>query len=293
MLMVKLLNQGVDVYLMDAFTFNERGGNPAGVVFLTSEIADEEKLLIANQVGVSETAFVIKRPDGDFDVTFFTPEAEVDFCGHATLATFFCMRSLGFVKEGEYRQHTKAGMLNVVVTNSNIVMEQVLPTTRIGPSAKAVSEALGVSEEVILRTGLPIEIVSTGLPDIIVPVEVGMLDRLNPDYQLIENISREYRTIGLHVFELSHDGFFSAQCRNYAPLFGINEEAATGSASGALGCYLVKHTKLRDKIFRFGQGRAMKSQSMIQVMIDIDNHSIVRVRVGGTAKLNKKVKVII
>src|SRR4051794_11392731 len=70
-----------------AFTDSPDGGNPAGVVLDATELSDAEMQQIAKDVGYSETAFVVPRADGEYDVRYFSPEAEVPFCGHATIAT--------------------------------------------------------------------------------------------------------------------------------------------------------------------------------------------------------------
>ncbi|WP_046006551.1 PhzF family phenazine biosynthesis protein [Pseudoalteromonas rubra] len=73
----------INVHLVNAFTERGKGGNPAGVVLNADGLTDEQKQAIAREVGFSETAFVSSASDADFAVSFFTPTAEVDFCGHA------------------------------------------------------------------------------------------------------------------------------------------------------------------------------------------------------------------
>lgn len=82
----------INVYLVNSFTRDNTGGNPAGVILNPPELNDTQKIEIARQVGFSETAFVYTGESAgeetDYKVDFFTPESEVDFCGHATLAVF-------------------------------------------------------------------------------------------------------------------------------------------------------------------------------------------------------------
>lgn len=282
---ISSIEQNIKVYLVNAFTQNNSGGNPAGVVLNPPQLSDAQKTAIARQVGFSETAFVYAGEDTDFKVDFFTAEGEVDFCGHATLAVFFTLSSLSLLTSGDYKQKTKAGILRVAVNPHNIVMEQTLPTIRQGPEIKDVATALGIHHDVITGTGLPIMVISTGLPDIIIPVQSGQLDTIQPDYNAIANLSREFNTIGFHVFELSQHSSITAHCRNFAPLYGINEESATGSASGALGCYLVNYVLPNETYFLLEQGRAMGCSSLIQVTIETQAQTINRVRVGGQATM--------
>ncbi|HHE6469383.1 TPA: PhzF family phenazine biosynthesis protein [Providencia rettgeri] len=279
------IEQDIQVYLVNSFTQNNIGGNPAGVVFNPPALSTSQKIAIAQQVGFSETAFVYNGEQTDFEVDFYTAEGEVDFCGHATLAVFFTLASLKLISSGCYTQKTKAGILSVSVSPNNIVMEQALPTLRDGPNVNEVATALGITSEIITETSLPIMIISTGLPDIIIPVKTDYLDLLQPNYDAITTISRESNAIGFHVFELSQSTSITAHCRNFAPLYGINEESATGSASGALGCYLVNYLLPNETQFLFEQGRAMGCSSSIQVNIHSQAKNITQVKVGGQAAM--------
>lgn len=275
----------IKVYLVNSFTRNNTGGNPAGVVLSPPALSVAQKIAIARQVGFSETAFVYQGKETDFEVSFFTPEGEVDFCGHATLAVFFTLSSLKLLTSGHYTQKTKAGILRVSVSSDGVVMEQTLPMIRQGPDINDIATALGIDHKAIEATGLPIKIISTGLPDILVSVQFGQLDILQPDYSMIASLSREFNTIGFHVFELSPEESITAHCRNFAPLYGIEEESATGSSSGALGCYLVNYVYPNSSHFQLEQERAMKCSSLIQVSIDSQDGAINRVKVGGQATM--------
>ncbi|EKO3736908.1 PhzF family phenazine biosynthesis protein, partial [Vibrio metschnikovii] len=102
--------KNVEAILVNSFTANGTGGNPAGVVLDADYLSNEEKLQIAQVVGYSETAFVSQDNEADFEVSFFTVTGEVDFCGHATLAVFSTMYQDGIISEGKYLQRTKAGL---------------------------------------------------------------------------------------------------------------------------------------------------------------------------------------
>lgn len=103
---------GVQVRRLAAFTEDPAGGNPAGVVIAPALPPDDEMQRIAADVGYSETAFLADRPDG-LVVRYFSPQAEVDFCGHATIATGVV---LGTERgPGIYRLHTNVGVVPVEV----------------------------------------------------------------------------------------------------------------------------------------------------------------------------------
>lgn len=276
----------IDAYLVNAFTFNGTGGNPAGVVLQADNLSDEEKLNIAKAVGFSETAFVSQDDEADFAVSFFTTMSEVDFCGHATLAAFSTLYQKGMISEGQYVQRTKAGLLAVTIApDGQIIMEQKLPEYLGELAYEAISELIGIDAAVLASTGLPIEIISTGLSDIIVPVPHGYLDKIRVKEDRLSDFCRKHHLVGLHAFELcGKDSGLTASCRNFAPLFGISEESATGSASGALACYLTKHLGGEySEGFTFEQGRAMDCVSRITAVVELEAHKIIKVRVGGYA----------
>jgi PhzF family phenazine biosynthesis protein len=101
----------IKVYTLNAFAKTDHGGNPAGVVLDPDSLSAHDMQKVAAKVGFSETAFVKKSNSADFKVVFFTPNGEVDLCGHATIATFYLLANKGIVQAGKYTQETKAGVL--------------------------------------------------------------------------------------------------------------------------------------------------------------------------------------
>ena len=275
----------IEVALVSAFTVNGKGGNPAGVVFNADNLSDEQKLKIAQAVGYSETAFVANDDEADFEVSFFTTTAEVDFCGHATLATFATMYQKGTVTAGTYVQRTKAGMLSVTIEpNGKVVMEQQLPKKIAAFSYQEIANVIGIESNILESTHLPIEAISTGLDDVIIAVPNGYLDAIEPDDERIADFCKKHNLVGLHVFELCESqSKYTASCRNFAPLFGISEESATGSSCGALACYLMEHLTELGTEFIFEQGRAMNCHSVITASVESSNSTISGVKVGGFA----------
>lgn len=278
--------KNVEAFLVNSFTSNGTGGNPAGVVLHADHLSNEEKFKIAQVVGYSETAFVSLDDEADFELSFFTTTGEVDFCGHATLAAFSTMYQDGIITEGKYLQRTEAGLLVVTIeANGHIVMDLKLPEFRGEFSYEVISELIGLDSTLLESTRLPIEVISTGLPDIIVPVPFGYLDQIQVNENLTSEFCERHGVIGIHAFELSEKtSKVTASCRNFAPLVGISEESATGSASGALACYLAKHLpNTHSNSFTFEQGRAMECVSRITASVELSDQGIIKVRVGGFA----------
>lgn len=276
----------IDAYLVNSFTANGTGGNPAGVVLHADNLSDDEKLNIAKAVGYSETAFVSQDDEADFELSFLTTTDEVDFCGHATLAAFATMYQKGIISEGQYIQRTKAGLLAVTIaSDGQIIMEQKLPEYLGVFDCEAIAALIGIDSTVLASTGLPVEVISTGLPDMVVPVPHGYLDKIQVNEDLLTEFCKKHSLVSLHAFELCEkDSGLTASCRNFAPLFGIPEESATGSASGALACYLSKHLGSEySEGFTFEQGRAMDCVSIITASVELKAHNITKVLVGGYA----------
>ncbi len=278
----------VSVYTVRSFAKTEEGGNEAGVVLNADNLSEEEMRKIAALIGFSETAFVMNSKVADFKVRFFTPQDEVDLCGHATIAVFYTMAVTGLLKTGAYKQETKAGILGIEVKeNQFIMMNQTIPVFSDLPDRYEIADSLNIQESQ-LSQDLPVQIVSTGIRDIIIPVTgIQQLFAIQPDMEKIRQISRKYNVIGYHVFTLETQYGATAACRNFAPLYDILEEAATGTSNGALGCYLYHYGKVdsgQANNLVFEQGYSMKKPSEILVSLLVEGEEILGVRVGGSAR---------
>lgn len=277
----------IDVYTLDSFAKTKKGGNPAGVVLNADLLSEEEMKKIAALVGFSETAFVLQSNVADYKVRFFTPSEEVELCGHATIALFYAMAKLHFITEGKYKQETKAGILDIEIQKDNLIMmNQPIPIFSEMIEKYEVADSLNISATQISED-LNVQIVSTGLRDIMVPVKsIEILEAIRPDMNKIKEISEKYHAVGYHVFAL--DSFYGANacCRNFAPLYDIPEESATGTSNGALGCYLYHYGKIKEEQAEhlvFEQGYFMKKPSEIRVALMVKEREILGVKVGGKA----------
>lgn len=277
----------VKVYTLNSFAKSSGGGNPAGVVFKADALTEKQMKKIAEIIGFSETAFVMKSDIADFRVRFFTPNEEVNLCGHATIAAFYTLAGEGIIKPGKYSQETKAGVLKVEINEDfTVMMDQNTPIFYDIISKEEIADSLNISEAAFPED-LPVQIVSTGLRDILVPVEnLETLNSIQPDYKKVSDISKKYNAIGYHLFTLETLYGSTAHCRNFAPLYGIPEESATGTSNGALASYLFKYGKINAE--RAGnivieQGYSMKKPSEIFVSLTTQDDDILSVRVGGKA----------
>lgn len=267
-------------YIIDAFTDQPFGGNPAGVVLLDSDSFPEEGLMlkIAAELRYSETAFVKSHSAQEFTIRYFTPKAEVDLCGHATIASFFLLHHNKWAS-GRCLCHTKAGDLHIEV-GEKVMMQMAKP--RIVASideTEAIYQALGAKG---YRPTLPVQIVYAGLPDIMIPLpDVATLQTLQPDMQAVSEITKQLEAISFHVFAFDNDGY-TAHVRDFAPLYDIPEESATGTANASLTHYLQQCGCLGDEAeCAFIQGEAMGRPSVVATRIQADGN----IFVGGNASI--------
>ena len=278
----------IKVYIVNSFAETTEGGNLAGVVFNADCLLEEDMKKIAAKLGFSETAFVMSSDKADFKLRFFTPSEEVDLCGHATIGTFYTMLKLHILEKGSYKQETNGGILGIEVCDHDfIMMEQFVPKFLEKVDKKEIADSLNIDQSQIL-TELPVQIISTGLRDILVPVKsIEVLSNIHPNMDKIVKISHKNNAIGYHVFSLDTPSGANAYCRNFAPLYDIPEEAATGTSNGALGGYLYyygKVTKEQATNLVFKQGYSMDKPSEIRVSLEILEDEIIGVKVGGSAK---------
>ena len=285
----------INIFQVDAFTDKSFKGNPAGVVPDARNLKDDQMQNIAKEMNLSETAFVMPINDELFQVRFFTPLCEVDLCGHATVATFFLLAKKGYINSirngiKTVYQNTKAGKLAVNLKYVNglvdkVSMEQTIPKDlgRVLDMDKLV-QALGINKDDIGIAGEYVdpEIISTGLADIILPLnKKETLDNLEIDMEELSKLSEDNKVVGLHAFYLPEKNSDLVYTRNFAPLLGINEEAATGTSNGALMHFLNKNGFTEKKEILSYQGESMNRISEIYCSIDDNN----RVYVGGKAKI--------
>ena len=269
----------VDVYVAAAFSKDDKGGNKAGVVLGRSELTSVQKVAIAKEMGYSETAFVLDSDKADFKLQYFTPTEEVPLCGHATIAAFSTLKLLNMLDKPDCTIETEAGILNIHIKDDGLIlMEQNRPTYLEVLDSDIFT---GCIERNFIDHRFPIQIVSTGLNDVMLPVDSAEhLEQLSPDFEMIANMSKAKAVVGVHAFTIMRESDVTAICRNFAPLYGIDEESATGTASCALACYLFKYHKQQPQ-YIFEQGHNMGEISRIIVNLSYYGSVIDSVFVGG------------
>ncbi|MEK7571540.1 MAG: PhzF family phenazine biosynthesis protein [Patescibacteria group bacterium] len=281
----------VTVYLLHSFGVETSGGNPAGVVLDAEQLTDKQKIYIAHEIGYSETAFIEKSDKADFKVSFFTPVEEVPVCGHATIATYSLLFQKKLIKPGSYTHELKPGVLPIEISDDGMVfMDLAVPVFSDVIPVEDLQGIFSVSKEAISSTGLPVQIVSTGNPNIFLPIKDRQtLFDLQVDLEKMAVFNRKTKTIGFYVFTLdtlSKNAIAHARC--FWPLYGVNEESVTANAAGSLACYLFNYKKVKNgqaNHLLFEQGYSLHNPCAVTASLKIQNNTIQRVQVGGKATI--------
>ncbi len=215
---------GIPLYQVDAFASRRFEGNPAAVCILDAFREDAWLQNLASEMNLAETAFVVRRPDGDFDLRWFTPGVEVDLCGHAPLASAHILWETNVLGSQELaRFHTRGGLLTVRRDVDRIVMDF--------PSAPA--ESCGPPEGLDEAIGSRLVNRAKSRFDYLLELESESAVRnLNPDIRRLA----ELPVRGVIVTARGDDRY-DIVSRFFAPAAGIDEDPVTGSAHCALAPY--------------------------------------------------------
>ena len=286
------------LYIADAFTVQKFSGNQAGIALLEPEEAmpsDSFMQSLAAELKHSETAFVLREDERTFRIRYFTPDGEVDLCGHATIAAFTTLRDADSLAPGDYIARTLAGDLNIEVSANVVWMDMASPVEARTFTAEEAAElyaAYGLTTEAMPENLLP-KAASTGLCDILLPVKsLDLLDAAVQNEAAVTEISKRYDVVGVHMFCPVLTSDTTAHCRNFAPLYAIPEEAATGTSNGALTYYLYRYGLVRPgEENRFVQGEKMGKPSEILSRLETDGEAV-NIRVGGRAVLAMKLELL-
>jgi PhzF family phenazine biosynthesis protein len=248
--------QPIQVWRVNAFTTRPFTGNPAGVVPDADALSEPLMQSIAAELNdISETVFISQPTTADADIRlrYFTSTIQVDLCGHATISALFALSWLGRV-EGDQRAksiraQTEVGVLELGLTFEGgelawASMEQLEPEIAAAPGAARAASVLGLPETA-LAADLEVACCSTGLWACFVPLaDVAQLSRIQIDRQAIQELWPDNEELsGVYAFAFEDERttrgrFFSP------PKYGIVEDPVTGTASGALGGYLLAHGRM-------------------------------------------------
>jgi trans-2,3-dihydro-3-hydroxyanthranilate isomerase len=287
-------------HLVDVFTDKIFGGNQLAVLTNGRGISSELMQSIAKEFNLSETTFVLPPKDAgnDYHVRIFTPGSELPMAGHPTVGTSFILAREHMIELGNdeiiIKLEEGVGVIPVQINFKDgepdlIWMQQLLPV--FGPrfeDRNAIAEMLSLAPDA-LETSLPVEVVSCGVPFLYVPLktlEAARSIRLRMD--VLEKVLAPFGLKEVFVFTKETElAGSSVHSRMFAPGLGIQEDPATGAASGPLGCYLARYevfpTSQRTE-YTSEQGIEMGRPSIIKIVIQQNEGEITRVQVGGRCR---------
>ncbi len=253
-----------------AFTSDPAGGNPAGVWIGDDLPSTETMQRIAADVGFSETAFVAPASGNDRVVRYFSPETEVPFCGHATIATGVALATAE--GEGVYRLNTAAGEVPVAVSERNGQMEASL--TSVTPEFSV--PAMELIDEILSALGWERDELDPAIPPakayagawhlVLAAHRRRRLDALEYDFDRLRSLMEREGLVTLQLVWREDTGVFHS--RNPFPVGGVVEDPATGAAAAALGGYLRDAGLLKaPAAIRIHQGEVMGRPSLLSVEI--------------------------
>jgi trans-2,3-dihydro-3-hydroxyanthranilate isomerase len=289
--------------IADVFTDVRFGGNQLAVFVDGSGLDDRTMQDIAREMNYSETTFLLPPQDGgDYRIRIFTPANELPFAGHPLVGSAYVIVSEKMKEWGESSTFVTleagVGPIRVEVKTEGgrlgrSTMTQPLPVVR-GTYSKveAVAKALSLDASQIEETNLPIETVYNGLAVLIVPVKsLSAMQNLKIDANALTSISNEVGATTVLAF--TRETLLptsTVHCRVFAPAAGVSEDAATGSANGSFGFYLVRHKVVQvEPTTRIvsEQGYEMKRPSKLYLDVDVNaaQEQVTEVRVGGSVAI--------
>ncbi len=291
---------GKQFIIVDVFTEKRFAGNQLAVFTDARGLDAETMQEIAREMHFSETTFLFPpERGGDFRMRIFTPEYELPFAGHPTVGTAYVIVSEQMKELSgpitPVTLETGIGPINVEVKTEagragHTTMNQPLPIVKDQfNDIDRLAAALSIEPTEIKQTGLPVEAIYNGITVTIVPVTSrAAVERIKVDVRTLEEISRKMNAETVLVF--TRETLMStsaAHCRVFAPAAGVIEDAATGSANGPLGYYLVRHGVVkREPVTKIisEQGFEMKRPSLLHIEVDVDPQTdeVAAVRVGGS-----------
>jgi trans-2,3-dihydro-3-hydroxyanthranilate isomerase len=275
-------------YIVDVFAEEKYAGNQLAIVRGGAGLPDEGLQKMALEMNYSETAFVLseEETEGGYDVRIFTPGDEVPFAGHPTLGTAYVIQHEILTSPVEsVTLKLKAG--EIPVTFGEVLWMRQLP-----PTFGAILDPALFTRTLNLETAdlddrSPVQVVSTGLPALIVPLrDLDALRRCKVDWERYTEVAGPGKNLYIFCPESHDDGQGDLSARMFANDLGVPEDPATGSAAGCLAAYLLEHSYLgTDAVdVRVEQGYEIGRPSLLYLQAERDGEKII-VNVGGKVQM--------
>lgn len=278
----------MEFFIVDVFAEKKYQGNQLTVFIPKNKLSDFEMQQIAKEMNFSETSFILSADDSNgYDVRIFTPDVEIPFAGHPTLGTAFIIHKIfNPNKSDPIILNLNIGKIPVTVNNiieNEFWMDQKNPDFGMMIPSQTISDILQINKENI-SLDFPIQLVSTGLPAIIIPLKtLEAVKKCRIHHENFQKFIDETAKASLLVFcpEAEH-AENDLHVRVFVDDPGFLEDAATGSANGNLAAYLLEHNFFKNSNInlKIEQGHAIKRPSLIK-MNAVKNHGVFQIRIGG------------
>ncbi|SMF80316.1 phenazine biosynthesis protein PhzF family [Paenibacillus uliginis N3/975] len=288
----------VTVYHVDAFSVIANQGNPAGVVLDADQLKPGDMQKIAFQVGFNETVFVLKSEIADLKLKYYTPGHEINLCGHATIASLYCLKTRGFFEGRDSIQiETNGGILPISFNAEDhliIGMKQQKPEfIPFGGDTRKLAESMGLTED-CLDVTKPIVYGSTGIWTLLVPIrQLDSFKIMKPNNKQFPEILAQNPKASVHpfCFETYDENAFMHARHFSSPYSGTVEDPVTGTASGVMGAYYLTYIDqdLNDIQFIVEQGQEINRDGKVHVHAIRQNE--MDIFISGTAVLVKEFEV--
>ena len=279
---------------VDAFTSQRLAGNPCAVLFEADDLTEDEMLAIAREMNLAETAFVMNSTRADFRARYFTPALEIPLAGHPTIATVHALVESGRLSlSGDRTEITlelQAGLIPVEIIAmqgkiQHIIMTQNKPVFMNAHDPVQVMPLFGLHPQDLSSDRAPIQTVSTGTPQLMVPVkDLGSLKRAQMDIPAFIEYRAQSDFFSAHLFCLTgvtSSGDTFARHLDAPP--DLLEDPFTGSASGGMAAYLWHHRMIDQPTFIAEQGHWLNRPGQARVEVIGSPEDIQSVKVGGQA----------
>ncbi len=273
-----------DYLVYDVFTDRAFGGNPLAIIPSAQGLADADLQRIAREFNFSETTFVFPPvAGGDAKVRIFTPSAEIPFAGHPTIGTALALHNLGRVGTDMVLE-LGVGPIPVTITGIRARFVTKVPLqTWPGPSVEVVAASVGLGLDKIRADRHRPIIASVGLPFVLAEISTeDALSAIQTNTDAFRAFDSQWPTANHYdLFAYTRDGQ-TINARMFAPLDGIPEDPATGSASAALAAYLGQLEGV-SATFQINQGVDMGRPSKIEAEVTVDGGTPVAIAISGEA----------
>ncbi|HEX2914001.1 MAG TPA: PhzF family phenazine biosynthesis protein [Chloroflexia bacterium] len=284
----------MEIYRLDVFTSVPGGGNPTAVIIDDEELSQAEMQALSTRLEV-EAAFVLPptRPGANNRLRYFSPAAEMNLCGHATIGALWLLGEQGLGK-GELAVETEAGVLDCEIEFeagklARAVMSQPVPVFEESNfDRNLVAQALGLD---VSQIGEPLVAASTGRPKLLIPLaDYNTLDAIRLEQEAHTLLCQRHGLTGLYPYTLEPRNTaedVTAEARQFPYGIGLLEDPVTGVAMGALAGWLLQSGVIAatPPVTRltFEQGHAMGRNGRAEIFISTDQGRISDIRLGGVA----------